>query len=96
MSEQFASDSTAPLKVRCLVCEEPFDQLEESRPSAPVGGVTVTFDAEAAGIFATTVTRQLTLRGYLCDDCVYVKGKNGLLHLIRTTIESEYETWKPR
>jgi hypothetical protein len=84
------------MKVRCLICEEPFDQLEEAMPYAPVGGVAVTLDAVIAGIFPTVTDRQLTLRGFLCDDCIYAKGKNGLFHLVRTIVQSEYETWKPR
>jgi hypothetical protein len=82
------------VQIRCVICERVFDQLEGAHPDNPMGGTVITFDAYFAGATATRGLREL--RAYLCEECIYEKGLKGLVHLVKTTIQHEYQVWKPR
>lgn len=89
-----AEPVTNLMQIRCVICEEAFDQNESASPQFPVGGVAVRFLDEAVHR-PDNLTVKSALRAYLCDECVIAKGRNGLIHVIETRIECSYTTWIP-
>jgi hypothetical protein len=88
------SDESTPENPRCLVCEEAITFLDDN-PERPDKAVVVILP----GGFGSALADGELLRGYLCDECLYVKGRNKLIQVVQSqprVHRVSIRTWLPK